>query len=331
MVNTYLVQCSLQWLVLGFIHRLFHREVCIMTFSPANNNDNSASSEWGQSDKLLEWLSRFSRTGLSFAGLNQAFDNSHKSSIDIGPSAGLADDWQTVTNLSGYSINDYASAGAGLPLTAAEIDHFRRNHRGTESRISRDFLTARSDLPSPLSELYGLYLHRCRVDAEAALFVAQATGSTRVARVMADLLAVGAFANALEYIGHLGTTYSVPAAFDTSDIIDFANHEAARRLALAPDHPSHLLRLTPDEIAVLASNIAEKRAVDAASFLRKAQSLAEARQDVTRLPISQQFATAIIEGDVPLDEAWGQRLSAAYARILEGWVIDLPEIEAVVH
>ena len=148
---------------------------------------------------------------------------------------------------------------------------------------------------------------------------------------MADLLAVGSFANALEYISHLGVTYSVPAAFDTSEIIDCANHEAARRLALAADHPSHLLRLTPDEIGVLASNIAEKHVMEASAFLRKAQLLAEARQDVTRLPISQHFATAVIERDIPVDESWGARLCAAYARILEDWVIDLPEIEGAVH
>ena len=304
-----------------------------MTFSPANNNNNlPTGTDWGQSDKLLEWLSRFSRTGLSFAGLNQALDQNQKANVSWEQGgAGLADDWQTVANISGHSVGDFASAGASLPLTSAEIDHFRRNHRGTESHISRDFLTARSDLPSPLSELYGLYLHRARVDAEACLFVAQATGSTRVARVMADLLAVGSFANAMEFISHIGVTYSVPAAFDTSDIIDHANHEAARRLALPVDHPSHLLRLTPDEIGVLASNIAEKRTLEATAFLRKAQLLAEARQDVNRLPISQHFTTAIIERDIPISEAWGSRLCAAYARILEGWVIDLPEVEGVVH
>ena len=303
-----------------------------MTFSPANNDNNSpASASWGQSDKLLEWLARFSRTGLSFAGLNQALDQKLKANIDTNMSSGLADDWQTVANLSGYSISDFASAGASLPLTAAEIDHFRRNHRGTESHISRDFLSGRSDLPSPLSELYGLYQHRARVDAEACLFVAQATGSTRVARVMADLLAIGSFANALEYISHLGVTYAVPVAFDTSEIIDCANHEAARRLALAADHPSHLLRLTPDEIGVLASNIAEKHTMDTTAFLKKAQLLAEARQDVTRLPVSQQFATAVIERDVPISESWGERLCAAYARILDGWVMDLPEVVDMVH
>ncbi len=303
-----------------------------MSFLPANNDNNhSSSASWGQSDKLLEWLSRFSRTGLSFAGLNQSLEANQRPSINAAPDSSLADDWQTVANLSGHSVGDFANAGSSLPLTAAEIDHFRRNHRGTESHISRDFLTARNDLPSPLSELYGLYMHRARVDAEAALFVAQATGSTRVARVMADLLAVGGFANAIEHVSHLGVIYSVPAAFDTAEIIDCANHEAARRLALAADHPSHLLRLTPDEIGVLASNIAEKNTMEASAFLRKAQLLAEARQDVTRLPISQHFTTAVIERDFPLSESWGERLCAAYARILEGWVIDLPEFEGFTH
>ena len=128
-----------------------------MTYSPANNDNNHAApADWGQSDKLLEWLSRFSRTGLSFAGLNQILDQSEKATVVSPQGSALADDWQTVANLSGHSISDFASAGASLPLTAAEIDHFRRNHRGTESHISRDFLSARSDLPSPLSEIYGL-------------------------------------------------------------------------------------------------------------------------------------------------------------------------------
>jgi len=305
-----------------------------MTFSPANDDKNlrdALPGDWRQSDKLLEWLARFSRSGLSFASLNQSFDQNLKAAIDPAHGSGLADDWQTVANLCGYSVGDFVNAGSPLPLTAAEIDHFRRNHRGTESHISRDFLAARSDLPSPLSELYGLYLHRARLDAEAALFVAQATGSTRVARIMADLLTIGGFANALEYISHMGVTYSVPAAFDTAEIIDCANHEAARRLALAADHPSHLLKLTPDEIGVLASNIAEKNTMEAPAFLEKARLLAEARQDVTRLPISQHFTTAIIERDVPIYTSWGSRLVAAFTRILEGWVIDLPEAENVVH
>ena len=225
----------------------------------------------------------------------------------------------------------FTAAGASLPLTNAEIDHFRRNHRGTENHISRDFLAARTDLPSPLSELYGLYLHRCRVDAEAALFVAQSTGSTRVARTMADLLAIGSFANGLEHITYLGITYSVPAAFDTSDLIDQANHEASRRLALPIDHPAHLLKLNPDEISVLASRLAEHYVIPAADFLEKANLLTEARQDVTRLAVETHFTTAITEGDLPVKKLWVSRLCAAYTRIFEGWMAGVPEIEAALN
>ncbi|HEU0118402.1 MAG TPA: hypothetical protein VFR09_07185 [Alphaproteobacteria bacterium] len=297
---------------------------------PANSDDPSQLA-WGASPKILEWLSRLAQPGLSFETLGKPLDRQAKTSVEHGSGSPLFDDWQTISNLCGHNINDFINAGASLPLTAAEIDHFRRNHRGTESHVSRDFFTAKSDLPSPLAELYGLYLHRARTDAEATLFVAQATGSTRVARVMADLLAIGGFANGLEFITYLGITYSVPAAFDTSDIIDRANHEAARRLAMPVSHPAHLLKLTPDEIGVLASNIAEKHAMEPADFLEKANLLAEARQDVTRLPVNQHFTTAIIERDLPINQMWVARLCAAYARILETWVAGLPEVDAVMQ
>ena len=297
---------------------------------PANNDDPSGLM-WGQNQKILEWLSRLAQPGLSFDTLTEPLDRQEKTSVKHNSGSLLLDDWQTIASLCGYVTNDFTAAGASLPLTAAEVDHFRRNHRGTESHVSRDFLTAKTDLPSPLAELYGLYLHRARVDAEATLFVAQATGSTRVARIMADLLAIGGFANGLEYISYLGITYSVPAAFDTSDLIDRANHEAARRLAMPVTHPAHLLKLTPDEIGVLASHIAEKHAMKAVDFLEKANLLSEARQDVTRLPISQHFTTTIIERDLPMTQIWVMRLCAAYARIFETWVAGLPEVEAILQ
>ncbi len=297
---------------------------------PANNDDPSIPS-WGQNQRIIEWLGRLTQPGLSFESLGKPFDRQEKTPVALSGGSALFDDWQTIANICGHSIHDFIGAGISLPLTVAEVDHFRRNHRGTESHVSRDFLTARSELPSPLAELYGLYLHRARVDAEATLFIAQATGSTRVARVMADLLAIGGFGNGLEYISYLGITYSVPAAFDTSDLIDRANHEAARRLALPVTHPAHLLKLTPDEIGVLASNIAEKHALAAADFLEKANLLAEARQDVNRLPVSQHFTTAIIERDLPMQQAWVMRLAAAYSRVFEAWVSGLPELQTVMQ
>ncbi|MDD5585467.1 MAG: hypothetical protein PHY92_00730 [Alphaproteobacteria bacterium] len=244
---------------------------------------------------------------------------------------GSQDDWQIVANLCGYQVDDFITASAGLPLTAAEIDHFRRNHRETDILVGRDFLAAKSDLPSPLAELYGLYLHRARQDTEAALFVTQATGSTRVARIMGDLLAIGGFANGHECISHLTMTYSVPAAFDTSDLIDHANHEAARRLALPIEHPAHFLKLSPDEIGILAADIAERNVLSGPDFLEKANLLAEARQDVTRLPASQQFVTAVTERDLPVHQIWVSRICAAYARLFENWVMGVPEIDAVVN
>jgi hypothetical protein len=297
---------------------------------PAPANNDSPAARWNRDEKVPDWLCRLAQPGLSFEALTQPLNRQQRTSADASAGSPLFDDWQTIAAICGHAINDFIAAGVSLPLTGAEIDHFRRNHRGTENHISRDFLAAKTDLPSPLSELYGLYLHRGRVDAEAALFVAQATGSTRVARTMADLLAIGAFANGLEFISYLGITYSVPAAFDTSDLIDQANHEAARRLALSIDHPAHLLKLTHDEISVLASHIAEKHAMNAPDFLEKSNLLSEARQDVTRLPAEKHFTTALFEGDLPVKEIWVTRLCAAYARIFEGWVAGLPDVEALI-
>ena len=295
------------------------------------NSDDPASLAWGQNQKIIEWLNRLTQPGLSFDSLNPSFDRQTKVSVTSSQGTPMMDDWQTVTQLCGHSSSDFMEADTSLPLTAAEIDHFRRNHRGTESHVSRDFLTARTDLPSPLAELYALYLHRARVDSEATLFVAQTTGSTRVARIMADLLSIGGFANGLEYISYLGVTYSVPAAFDTSDLIDRANQEAARRISLSADHPAHLLKLTPDEIGVLAAHIAEKHALNATDFLEKANLLAEARQDVTRLPVARHFTTVISEHDLPIQKNWVMRLCSAYARVFECWVADLPETRTIVQ
>lgn len=297
--------------------------------APANSDRPAQGPESNR--KILEWLSRLAQPGLAFESLAQPLTSEGETPASVPGGSPLFDDWQTIANLCGHAINDFIAAGASMPLSGAEIDHFRRNHRGTENHISRDFLSAKTDLPSPLAELYGLYLHRSRIDTEAALFVAQATGSTRVARVMADLLTIGGFANGLEYITYLGITYSVPAAFDTSDLIDQANHEAARRLALPVSNPGHLLKMTPDEISILASHLAEQHSMSAPDFLEKANLLAEARQDVTRLPVEKHFVTALIERDLPAQQMWVARLCAAYARIFEGWVSGLPEIDAVLQ
>lgn len=281
---------------------------------PKPANTDTPASLWGHDHRLLTWLTRMARGQM---GSTTPTTVEAQGRLPFPPQD---HDWQSVADICGYGLREYLAAGTDLPLRATEIEHFRRNHRGTENHVNRDFLTARNDLPSPLSELYGLYLHRIRLDAEAALFVAQATGSTRIAETMADLLAIGAFANAMDYVSHVSMTYSIAAAFDTSDILDRANHEAKRRLALPSGHPAHLLAMTPDDIAALAVNIANNNALTAADFLDKANLLAEARQDVNRLPVHQHFLTAYGEGDIPNEEAWGARLHQAYTRLFGRWL-----------
>lgn len=294
---------------------------------PANTDELAPALTTDQ--KIVAWLFRI--TARADHKPSKTLDNpSHQNTKrDAPPAIEPLDDWETVSSLCGHRREDFAAAGVGLPLTAAEIDHFRRNHRETDQLVGRDFLAAKSDLPSPLAELYGLYRHRARLDTEAALFVAQATGSTRVAHVMADLLAIGGFANAHEGITHMTLTYSVTAAFDTSDLIDRANQEAMRRLSLPVDHPAYLLKLSPDEIGLLAGSIVENNVLSGADFIEKSNLLSEARQDVNRLPASKHFITAIGERDLPIHEPWVIRICAAYARIFESWVAGLPEINAI--
>ncbi len=258
--------------------------------------------------RLIAWLFRVPPQG-------QASRPYHDAGADYDP----RDDWQTVASLCGYHAEDFKSAGAALPLTAVEIDHFRQNHRGTDRHINRDFLAAKSGLPSPLAELYGLYQYRARLDTEATLFVAQTTGSIRVASVIADLLAMGGFAQGHEAIHNLTMTYAISAAFDTSALIDRTNQEALRRLTLPADHPAHLLKLSPDDISLLATNLATRNMMNSADLLEKANLLAEARQDVARLPRERQFAVALAEGDLPLAKPWVGRIQAAYGRLLKRW------------
>ena len=318
-----------------YLHNESLGKIGMSSFRKAANANNDASdcaatAVTAHNPRLLEWLSKLTQQGFSLDMLNQPLDRQEKANATGDDSkASHSDDWAAVGHVCGYSPQCLIEAAVSLPLTAAEIDFFRRNHRGTENHISRDFLTAQTDLPSPLAELYGLYRHRARIDAEAALFLAQSTGSTRVARVMADLLAIGAFANAFEGISHMGATYSVSSAFDTSADIDRANMEATRLLALPSDHPSHLLKATPDELGVIATSIAGVNATKSETFLEKAQVLSVSRQDVNRLPENRHFATAINERDVPLQKPWGARLAVAYARIFPLWVAGSPEVQAL--
>ncbi len=289
---------------------------------PANTDD--AMPLLSSDQKIVAWLCRMTARNDNAIKHNVAQTSplspfeKNRSFLD-GRARSPADDWEVVASLTGHSIEDIMFAGIDLPISAAEIDHFRRNHRETDRLVGRDFLSTRNDLPSPLSELYGLYRHRARLDAESTLFVAQATGSTRVARIMSDLLAIGAFASGHECISHGSMTYSVPAAFDTAEIIDRTSDEAERRCALPIEMPSHLLKMTPDEISVLANNIVERNALTPSEFLEKANQLSEARQDVHRLPIERHLVTALYESDLDKSKTWVERLSEAYQRIFPAW------------
>jgi len=124
-------------------------------------------------------------------------------------------------------------------------------------------------------------------------------------------------------------TYSVPCAFDTSMEIDLANREAMRRLVLPADHPSHLLRLKPDDLGVLAASIAEKNALTPTDFLEKANLLSEARQDVTRLPKKMHISVVLEESDLPIKTPWVDRLIKAYVRLFPEWVMSVPDASAI--
>ncbi len=235
------------------------------------------------------------------------------------------DDWQAVQAICGYGAQDFTAAGAPLPLTAATIHHFCRNHRDCDVSLGGQFETVGSALPESLAVLYSVYTSQARVDAEATLFLAQASGSTRVAATMADLLAIGGFCHGTKSISCQGHVYAVASAFDTAQIIDAANIEARTRLAFPAEHEGHLLRLTPDQIGILAAELAAAHRLDLYDFVKKANLMAEARQDVNRFTPAQHFTTALFEGDLPISEAWVGRIIEAMRRIIPAWAGDLPQ------
>ena len=235
------------------------------------------------------------------------------------------DDWQAVQAICGYGALDFSAAGASLPLTAAEIHHFCRNHRDCDVSLGGQFETVGSALPEALAVLYSVYTSQAKIDAEAALFLAQASGSTRVAGVMADLLAIGGFCHGTKSISCQGHVYAVAAAFDTAQIIDAANIEARTRRAYPAEHDGHLLRLTPDQIGILAAELAAEHRLTLPEFLRKANLMAEARQDVNRFTAAQHFTTALFEGALPISEAWVGRIIDAMRRVIPAWAGALPQ------
>jgi len=234
-------------------------------------------------------------------------------------------DWDAVAAICGYNAQDFENAGASLPLTAAAIHHFCRNHRDCDASLAGQFEAVGQDVPEALATFYSIYHTQTRLDAEAALFLAQTSGSTRVAQIMADLLAIGGFNLGDKSVNCEGRVYAIAAAFDTASVIDAINQEARERLALPADHPDHLLQLSPDAISVLAGDMAERHRLPPMAFFQKANLLAEARQDVNRFPASERFAIALYEGDLPISDLWVARTVAAIRRIVPRFVGQVPQ------
>lgn len=267
--------------------------------------------------RILEWLLNMTSTPLATGIVN-------KSAKDL---SATTEDWQAIEEVCGHGERDFHDAYGALPLTAAEINHFRRNHRNAGGAAERDFAALNCDLPPPLAKLYGQYRYQARLDAEATLFVAVATGSPRIAATMADLMAVGGFACGHKSLMYATRSYAISAAMDTSQLIDVVNCEVMRRLRLSHDHYDHLLAASPEDLALLAANFVRQYAMSAIDFANKATLLSEARQDVARLQPAERLNIAINDGDLPISAPWVERLCEGYERLLPKWNSSFARVE----
>lgn len=278
-------------------------------------------------DWLLKVVQRLTGQRLDLA--SPAVQTAAAQALDARLAIEVTGDWEAIQAICGYGQNEFALAlsggQAGLPLTAAAIQHFCRNHRDCDASLPGQFEALGCEVPAALAVFYSIYHTQTRFDAEAALFLAQSSGTTRVARTMADLLTIGGFQLGDKSINCEGRVYAVAAAFDTAAVIDAANQEALARLTLPADDPEHLLQLSPDAIGLLAARLAESTRMAPIAFFRKANLLAEARQDVNRFPAHERFAVALYEGDLPISESWVVRLIAAMRTVVPGLVGNLPQ------
>lgn len=282
-------------------------------------------------DWLLKVVQRLTGQRLDLA--SPAAQTAAAQALDARLAIEVTGDWDAIQAICGYGQSEFAlaqsmlqsGAQSSLPLTAAAIQHFCRNHRDCDVSLPGQFEALGCEVPAALAVFYSIYHTQTRFDAEAALFLAQSSGTTRVARTMADLLTIGGFQLGDKSINCEGRVYAVAAAFDTAAVIDAANQEALARLTLPADDPEHLLQLSPDSIGLLAARLAETYRLAPIAFFRKANLLAEARQDVNRFPAHERFAVALYEGDLPISEPWVARLIAAMRTVVPGLVGNLPQ------
>jgi hypothetical protein len=204
-------------------------------------------------------------------------------------------------------------------MTATEIKHYSHAHNAALSDIESAFLPSKFELPEILAHFYIRYLTQARRDCEAALFIAQATHSTRLPRLMADALAVGAFEGAgVDPLRFEANDYALSAVFDTSCFIDAALMLADKKLNQPIGDAEHLLRMNIMDISRMAADIVQQNQLMPFAFLLKAKRLFTARADTCRFPPLARFATAVMEGDLDLNDAWVARIASAYERQFEG-------------
>jgi len=218
----------------------------------------------------------------------------------------------------GMSAEDWESFGTAPVLTASEINHFLSAHNAALSDIeSAFFASEKFDLPPALANFYLKYLTQARRDIEAALTIAQSSGSVRLPRRCADARALSAFEGAGENpVRNEGGEYALSAAQDTALLMDEACDLAQMLLMMPIDPPDHLLRLNPQDIGRMASELVEAMALEPLPFFLKAKQLYLARADVCRFPPIERFAIALGENDLNSEEEWVVRIAKAYERLL---------------
>jgi hypothetical protein len=292
----------------------FLRPQNVQSFASHNLSNISVIAPRRQQDWLLALVHKFTHRQLNLQHYN-APRQILQLAVDARFDLAMENDWETVQAICGFSQEDFIAAAASLPLTAAVIQHFCRNHRDNDPSLAGQFESLGQAIPEPLAILYSIYHTQARLDAEATLFLAQTSCSTRVPQQMADLLTIGGFNHGDKSIHCEGRVYAIATAFDTATVIDAVCKEAKERLQLPADHHDHLLQLCPEAIGLLAAQLSATHRLPPLPFFHKSHLLAEARQDVNRFAPRERFGIALYEGDLPVSESWVQRLVKAMKHI----------------
>jgi hypothetical protein len=294
----------------------FYERAARASVTPAPRTARSAPRKFEQS-LLVRWLTRALQPP--------------EESVTLYSTLAEEEDIAAFLTLVHFSREEWDAINALPSLTAAEIRHFAQSHNAALSDIESAFLPAKLDLAPALADFYIASLTRARRDVEAALIIAQATHSTRLPRLMADALAVGAFEGAGHApMRHEGEDYATSILQDTSIFTDAAMTAATERMALPIDHMDHLLRMDIMAISRLAAEIVEQHCLSPAALLRRAQHVFLARADVCRFPPLHRFALAVHEGDLNVQESWVQRTGLAYNRLFEGKALPLTALDETV-